>query len=411
MESHSATHIPLGRAAGALTCFVFGLTSFFGSIFIHGPVLPIMCLWPWLYRRLAEIAAAMWQALIVATLEKIFGVKVVITGDTIRRHEKTLVIMNHRTRLDWMFFFCCVFHCRVLNRHKITLKSVLKWIPGAGWGMQACGYIFLDRKWESDKVHITNMLNHCVALKAYPNYLFFPEGTDFSENSKASSDRFAEKNNLQKYQYVIHPRTTGFIHMVNTLRQVGELQAVHDVTVAYPKSLVQAETRLFHGEVPEEVHFHIKRYNIAELPVDEEGLTEWCQQRWEEKEEMLRSYYTDVTDEESKDIKHKCANRHFPNDKVPPLSDRGFLLWFCIAAWLTFLVVSITAVVLYPVARFYMFAIIAFHIVQWYYVGGVEKLEMLVYKMLQEWRGVGTIAVDKSKTEKANPYDKFLKTE
>lgn len=64
--------------------------------------------------------------------EKIFGVKVVITGDTIRRHEKTLVIMNHRTRLDWMFFFCCVFHCRVLNRHKITLKSVLKWIPGAG---------------------------------------------------------------------------------------------------------------------------------------------------------------------------------------------------------------------------------------------------------------------------------------
>lgn len=67
MESHSATHVPLGRAAGALTCFVFGLTSFFGSIFIHGPVLPIMCLWPWLYRRLAEIAAAMWQALIVVS--------------------------------------------------------------------------------------------------------------------------------------------------------------------------------------------------------------------------------------------------------------------------------------------------------------------------------------------------------
>lgn len=46
---------------------------------------------------------------------------------------------------------------------------------------------------------------------------------------------------------------------------VGELQAVHDVTVAYPKSLVQAETRLFHGEVPEEVHFHIKRYSIDEV--------------------------------------------------------------------------------------------------------------------------------------------------
>ena len=64
-ETHTATNIPVGRAVGALSCFVFWLTSFFGSIFIHGPVLPIMFLWPWLYRRLAEIAAAMWQALVV----------------------------------------------------------------------------------------------------------------------------------------------------------------------------------------------------------------------------------------------------------------------------------------------------------------------------------------------------------
>lgn len=80
-------------------------------------------------------------------------------------------------------------------------------------------------------------------------------------------------------------------------------------------------------------------------------------------------------------------------------------------AWLTFLVASITAAILYPVARFYMFAIISFHIVQWYFIGGVEKLEILVYKMLQEWRGVGTTAVDKSKMEKVNHYDKFIKTE
>lgn len=67
------------------------------------------------------------------------------------------------------------------------------------------------------------------------------------------------------------------------------------------------------------------------LPDDEEGLTEWCQQRWKEKEEMLRCYYNDLTDEKNEIVQQKCANRRFPNDKVPPLSDRGILLWFCIA--------------------------------------------------------------------------------
>lgn len=66
------------------------------------------------------------------------------------------------------------------------------------------------------------------------------------------------------------------------------------------------------------------------LPGDEDGLAKWCQVRWEEKERMLDSYYNDVTEKEQ-EIQTVTANRRFPNDKVPPLSDRGALLWFCIA--------------------------------------------------------------------------------
>ena len=64
--------------------------------------------------------------------EKIHGTKVIVTGDSINRHEKTVVLLNHRTRLDWMFFFSVVFHCRILNRQKIALKSMLKYPPGVG---------------------------------------------------------------------------------------------------------------------------------------------------------------------------------------------------------------------------------------------------------------------------------------
>lgn len=49
-----------------------------------------------------------------------------------------------------------------------------------------------------------------------------------SENSKARSNDFAEKNGLQKYEYVLHPRTTGFTFVVDRLRE-GEhsFQNVH----------------------------------------------------------------------------------------------------------------------------------------------------------------------------------------
>ena len=64
--------------------------------------------------------------------EKIHGTRVVVSGDSINRHEKTVVLLNHRTRLDWMFFFSVVFHSRILNRQIIALKSILKHPPGVG---------------------------------------------------------------------------------------------------------------------------------------------------------------------------------------------------------------------------------------------------------------------------------------
>ena len=35
---------------------------------------------------------------------------------------------------------------------------------------------------------------------------------------KRSND-FAEKNGLPKYEYVLHPRTTGFVHFINEMKK------------------------------------------------------------------------------------------------------------------------------------------------------------------------------------------------
>ena len=40
--------------------------------------------------------------------------------------------------------------------------------------------------------------------------VYFPEGTDLHPGGIKRSREFAEKNNLPQYEYVLHPRVTGF---------------------------------------------------------------------------------------------------------------------------------------------------------------------------------------------------------
>lgn len=39
------------------------------------------------------------------------------------------------------------------------------------------------------------------------------------ENTRAKSDVFAAENNLPNFEYVLHPRTTGFTFIVDKLRK------------------------------------------------------------------------------------------------------------------------------------------------------------------------------------------------
>lgn len=43
-----------------------------------------------------------------------------------------------------------------------------------------------------------------------------------AENTRTKSDAFAAQNSLPKFEYVLHPRTTGFTFIVDRLRK-GQL--------------------------------------------------------------------------------------------------------------------------------------------------------------------------------------------
>ncbi|XP_052057487.1 lysocardiolipin acyltransferase 1-like [Mytilus californianus] len=278
---------------GIIFTFLLIYSSSFGCIFFLTPLIPFVYFQPRLGRWLMDQMIWLWQLYAVFLYEKICGVKAVITGDVVYDDECELIIMNHRTRFDWLFVFSYQIRCGSLRHFKISLKEILKNVPGPGWAMQCAGYLFLHRNWEHDKSTISKCFMYFKKLNYKPQILLFPEGTDLTPWTKAKSDKFAQDNGVEPYEYVLHPRTRGFKYFVEQMRDVNLFDSIIDVTVGYPVNIPQNESDILKGNFPKEVHFYIKRHKALDIPSSEENVDIWCQKVWKEKEERLKKFYQD----------------------------------------------------------------------------------------------------------------------
>ena len=157
--------------------------------------------------------------------------------------------------------------------------------------MQLRNFMFVSRNWSKDEREFKLKLNYLKALNSKYQLLLFPEGTDLYPHSCTKSDQYAKENNYPLYDYVLHPKTTGFKYILKTLRDY-KIDTVHDVTVGYPDIFAPTEKELvLEGRVPREIHYHVKSYSASSLPVTDDGLDKWIRQRWLEKEERLRVFY------------------------------------------------------------------------------------------------------------------------
>ena len=72
--------------------------------------------------------------------------KVKVSGD-VKVQGPCLIVMNHRTRFDWLFLWAYIKRVGDLTRHKIILKASLKHVPIFGeFGMPVtmqCDFLFV----------------------------------------------------------------------------------------------------------------------------------------------------------------------------------------------------------------------------------------------------------------------------
>uniref|UniRef100_A0AC34FJX7 Phospholipid/glycerol acyltransferase domain-containing protein n=1 Tax=Panagrolaimus sp. ES5 TaxID=591445 RepID=A0AC34FJX7_9BILA len=263
------------------------------------PLAPLIYLHPRLYQRLINYIVGAWTVLPSALLENFFGVRFTVTGDEIDHSRPAVIIMNHRTRLDWLYFWSALFRINpwLLTSEKISLKGILKYIPGAGWAMGSNAFIFLERSFKNDSKRIDQLIEYYAKVCVNYQLLLFPEGTDKSPGTTIRSKVFAEKNNVAHYNYVLHPRVTGFVHVVQKMRKENYIDCIYDVTIAFNDSIVQTEADLIKlGVASKDVRFDIRKIPISELPTDDQELGLWLKNLWVEKEERLRKFYGQSAD-------------------------------------------------------------------------------------------------------------------
>ncbi|PIN01059.1 Lysophosphatidic acid acyltransferase LPAAT [Handroanthus impetiginosus] len=300
-------HFPLTpfRVFRGLLCLaVYISTAFMFLVYFVPPAAVFLRLFSVHYsRKCVSFLFGLWLGLWPFLFEKINKTRVIVSGERVPVEQRVLIIANHRTEVDWMYLWNLALRKGCLGYIKYVLKSSLMKLPIFGWGFHILEFIPVERKWEVDESAMRQMLS-TFANQQDPLWLaVFPEGTDYTEQKCIRSQKFAKENGLPVLKNVLLPKTRGFIACLEILR--SSLDAVYDVTIAYKNQCPSFLDNVF-GVDPSEVHMHIRRIPLDEIPVSESEATAWLMNEFLLKDQLLTDF---------------IVNGHFPNEGTEkPLS-------------------------------------------------------------------------------------------
>lgn len=120
----------------------------------------------------------------------------------------------------------------------------------------------------------------------------------------------------------------------------GLLNSVYDITVAYPRNVITNEGQLLLFGGPREIHFNVRKFNVADMPQTHDEVSRWLESVWREKETMLRTYYLAAPE-----------SRHFSvHARILQPDRRNYV---CLAGWVAACLVFLALLLLFPLLRYY----------------------------------------------------------
>ncbi|KAF2227797.1 acyltransferase-domain-containing protein [Elsinoe ampelina] len=210
---------------------------------------------------------------------------------------RLVMMANHQLYTDWLYLWFVAYTNKMHGRIYIILKESLKNVPIFGWGAQFYNFIFLARKWETDKPRFRRHLQALSNPKDPMWLLIFPEGTNLSATTRQKSKAWAEKTGVPDMKHQLLPRSTGLQFCLQELKETTNW--LYDATIAYEgvpegqfgQDIFTLRSSLFEGRPPKSVNMYWRRFRISDIPIDDsEKFSQWLRQRWVEKDYLLEFF-------------------------------------------------------------------------------------------------------------------------
>jgi len=287
---------------------------------LQAAALPIYVVSKRTYRLWIELICHSYSCLLVFLLEWKSGLRPVFYGDANDffrlKLDSAIYMSNHTSYADWVVFYGVM--CRQGNAGALRffLKDLAKVLPGIGWGCYLSEF-FLVRKaasrgnWDRDGDVIVNRLRSFTETGCRIFPAIFPEGTFHDGADPTLVERtqaFAAKNNLTVLQYLLTPRTRGFVACTQHLR--GHAKYILDQTIAFTGNQDASQTPyqtakplsdasrvmpdaadLLSYRGPQHAHLHMRLIPLSDVPADEEGAKQFLMRLWDEKEQLLKEFH------------------------------------------------------------------------------------------------------------------------
>jgi 1-acyl-sn-glycerol-3-phosphate acyltransferase len=239
------------------------------------------------FRAINRWFGNLWWSWCVIGAEQVYGVKPVFTGDEVPPDENALIFANHQQMPDILAIMMIAYRKKRLGDMKWFVKDPIKYVPGIGWGLQFLDCIFVKRDWLADKKRILGTFSKFLNYRISIWLITFVEGTRFTTEKVARSQMQCRRKGLPDLEYVLIPRTRGFVAALEGLE--GHLQAVYDVTIGYEEGLPRLH-HLFRSQV-KRIHIDVRRFPIADLPASDEGRTQWLKDRFVRKDALMKAFF------------------------------------------------------------------------------------------------------------------------
>ncbi|KAI7084848.1 acyltransferase-domain-containing protein [Hortaea werneckii] len=298
------------RAFSAASTFLSGLLAISASQFIGAPLKLVDPKFydgymAWTKESFAVLMTTITQwwsptVIRVGGDESMKGQLYVMDDGTLKCNfpHRLVLMANHQLYTDWMYLWWIAYTNKMHGRIYIILKESLKNLPIFGWGAQFYNFIFLSRKWETDRYRFKRALNHLKNPQDPMWLLIFPEGTNLSAVTREKSKAWSNKTGIQDMKHQLLPRTTGLQFCLQELKQTTNW--LYDCTIAYegvPKGMYGQDiftlrSSFFEGRPPKSVNMYWRRFRISEIPVDnDQAFARWLNNRWREKDYILEYFY------------------------------------------------------------------------------------------------------------------------